>query len=627
VNATTAPRPADRAAGTDRFRALFEANPGPLFVRSVADERFLAANSAYARLVGLGVDDIVGRTRYEFGLWIHPADFALVKATLADEGRFEGLEVRLHGPGSPVRRVLLSMAPITGFDEPAYLGAVTDVTVQREDAERMSSLFVRSPVAISLSDFESGRFLQVNAAFADFFGRHPRELAGHTGLELGIWRDVEQRESLMRRLGRERSFRNVEATFHGRSGTERCGLISMDLVELEGRETIVATIIDVTELRAVESQFRQAQKMEAIGRLAGGIAHDFNNILTAIRGYGELLAADLPPADPRREDLDEILKASDRASGLTRQLLAFSRRQVLQPSVLRLNDTVAGVVKMLQRVIGEDVRLVTSASPDLGATFADPGQIEQVLLNLAVNARDAMPDGGTLSIDLSNVDTPVSIGDLPAGEYVAMEVRDTGIGMDDQVRRRIFEPFFTTKGVGKGTGLGLATVYGVVKQSGGHVTVESAPGRGTAFRIYLPRTDDPAALTPRPADDPADAEPTGNESILLVEDDRAVREYITEALRQAGYAVTAAPDAERAVELATDPVDLIVTDVVMPGENGRDLVRRLQRGGRVGKVLLISGYPGDELVERGLQIEGDFLAKPFSTHALLRKVRDILDRR
>ena len=614
-------------ATDDRFRALFEASPGPAFVRTAGVERFLAVNSAYAKLVGLNVDEIVGRTRQEFGLWVHPADDAMVQELLVRDGRIDGFEVRLHGPSAPVRRALLSIVPIAGFGQPAFLGVLTDVTRQREYAERMASLFERSPVAICLSDFETGEFLQVNAAFAGFFGRQPREMTGHTALDLGIWRDAALRDELRRRLTREGAFRNVEVTFYDRAGTERTGLLSMDLVELDGRPASLATIIDVTELRAVEGQFRQAQKMEAIGRLAGGIAHDFNNILTAIRGYSELLSTDLPPNDPRREDLDEILKASDRASGLTRQLLAFSRRQVLQPAVLHLDETVAGVVKMLQRVIGEDVRLVTSAPDGVWATFADPGQIEQVLLNLAVNARDAMPGGGTLTIAVSNIPAHDAGADVPVGEYVAIEIRDTGCGMDESIRRRIFEPFFTTKGVGKGTGLGLATVYGIVKQSGGQISVDTEPGKGTSFRILLPRVEESTQVAPSSVAPAPNEGPHGTESILLVEDDRAVREFVAEALRQAGYAVAAAPNAEQALTLADELVDLLVTDVIMPGDTGRDLVRKLQGRGKTFKALFISGYPGDELIDRGLHLSGDFLAKPFSTAALLRKVRDILDRR
>ncbi|HXF96089.1 MAG TPA: PAS domain S-box protein [Gemmatimonadales bacterium] len=396
---------------------------------------------------------------------------------------------------------------------------------------------------------------------------------------------------------------------------------------------------DITDQRRLEEQFRQAQKMEAVGQLAGGIAHDFNNILTAILGTCQLLERELPPRTPALEDVNEIRKAALRAADLTRQLLAYGRRQMLAPKVLDLNAVVSGLDSMLRRVLGEDVELVTTLAPGLWAVRADPGQVEQVILNLVVNARDAMPDGGCLTIATANVelDPPTALdhpGAAP-GTYAALEVRDTGTGMPPEIRAHLFEPFFTTKEVGKGTGLGLATVYGIVKQSGGFIAVTTEVGRGTSFRIHLPRVESaiPRESAPAPTLAPAaaSAPARGTETVLLAEDEDAVRHLAQRALEREGYTVLAAPDAAGALQAAEGrqaPIHLLVTDVVMPGMGGRELAQRLlaQRPGL--RVLYISGYPGDAVVRRGaISPDAAFLQKPFMPEELVRKVREMLDGR
>jgi PAS domain S-box-containing protein len=388
-------------------------------------------------------------------------------------------------------------------------------------------------------------------------------------------------------------------------------------------------------LRRSEEQFRQAQKMEAIGQLAGGVAHDFNNLLTIISGYSDLLLNGiLGPQDAAREAVDEIRKAAHRASALTRQLLAFSRKQVLTPQVLVLNSVVQDMDKMLRRLIGEDIQLTTSLVEDLDTVKADPGQIEQVLLNLAVNARDAMPQGGRLTIETANVvldETYVAShpGARP-GPFVMLAVTDTGCGMDAATQARIFEPFFTTKGAGKGTGLGLATVYGIVKQSGGCIYVYSEVGRGTSFKVYLPRVEDTAAAPSRlAAAPPSQVRAGGQETLLIVEDDDAVRALTRTVLRGNSYNVIEAVDGDEAlrwVEQHSEPIHLLVTDVVMPGMSGRVLAERVTELRPDLKVLYVSGYTDDAVVRHGL-LEADiaFLQKPFSPDALTRKVRELLD--
>ena len=402
------------------------------------------------------------------------------------------------------------------------------------------------------------------------------------------------------------------------------------VVEESRPKELIGVMVDITERKSLEQQLRQAQKMEAVGRLAGGVAHDFNNIMTAILGYSHLLRDQLGPDDARRQDVEEIRMATERAVSLTRQLLAFSRKQMLRPVVLDLNAELTSMDKMLRRLIGEDIELVAALPPTLGRVKADPSQIEQVIMNLAVNARDAMPGGGKLTLETSDVELAQPHSregvTVPAGAYVQLVVRDTGIGMDATTRAHLFEPFFTTKEVGKGTGLGLATVYGIVKQSGGYVWADSEPGQGTTFKIYLPQV----AEEPEPA---AAAAPTGpvhgSETVLLVEDEEPVRALARKVLEAHGYTVLEARRGDDALGLASrhdGPIGLLLSDVIMPGMNGRELAQRLTSLRREMKVLYISGYTDNAIVSQGTLERGTaLLQKPFSPEALTRKVREVLD--
>ncbi|MGO8732443.1 MAG: PAS domain-containing protein, partial [Terriglobia bacterium] len=399
-----------------------------------------------------------------------------------------------------------------------------------------------------------------------------------------------------------------------------------------GRLTLFAGIAqDVTARKHLEDQFRQAQKMAAVGRLAGGVAHDFNNLLTIINGYSEMALELLHSSDPLRNSLEQIKSAGDRAASLTRQLLAFSRQQVLAPRVLDLNSLVADVEKMLRRLIGEDIELTLVRGPALGQMKADPGQIEQILMNLAVNARDAMPEGGKLVIETANVQLDDAYAQTHAvvtpGHYVMLAVSDTGIVMDAETQAHIFEPFFTTKEKHKGTGLGLATAYGIVKQSGGFIWVYSELGRGTTFKIYLPRVDEAAesaqiSEVPRPSE-------AGSETILLVEDEGAVRALAASILRAQGYKVlesTSPEDALRIGEQHQEPIDLLLTDVVLPKMSGRKIAEHLTGLRPTMKVLYMSGYTDDAVVRNGVLETGTaFLQKPFTPSGMARKVREVLD--
>jgi PAS domain S-box-containing protein len=417
-----------------------------------------------------------------------------------------------------------------------------------------------------------------------------------------------------------------------RDGTERLIEDGAAPIQDERRGLAGSVLVfhDVTGRRRLEEQFLQAQKMEAVGRLAGGVAHDFNNLLTVITGFADVVLGRLPAGDPARELVGEIAHAGQRAARLIGQLLAFSRKSVVAPQVLDLNAVVTDTEKMLGRLIGEDIELATQLQPGLGPVKADPGQVEQVIVNLAVNARDAMPQGGKLTVETRDVDLDEGYAQAHAGarpgRHVLLAVSDTGHGMAPEVRARAFEPFFTTKEPGKGTGLGLATVYGIVRQAGGHVEVYSEPGRGTTFMLYFPRAEEAAARQPNPA---PGAEPRGSETVLLVEDDAAIRAVARHVLQGRGYRVLEAADAAEALRLAGEylrRIHLLVADVVMPGVGGRELAQRLAALHPETKVLFTSGYTDDAVVRHGVrEAEVAFLPKPFTPATLTQKVREVLD--
>lgn len=399
--------------------------------------------------------------------------------------------------------------------------------------------------------------------------------------------------------------------------------------------SIAAAAIERTSntemLRQKDLQLQQSQKMEAIGRLAGGVAHDFNNLLTVMHGFSELIVRSMDPAAAPKKYAEEVIKAVERASGLTKQLLAFSRKQVLEPRVVSLNELVANLEKMLRRLIGKDVNLVTTLDPHLGYVKADPGQIEQVVMNLSVNARDAMPKGGSLTIETAGIELDEQYArrstDLRPGRYILLSVRDTGTGMDQATLARLFEPFFTTKDPGKGTGLGLSIVYGIVKQSHGHVAVTSEVGRGTTFKIYLPQVEAPNAGATVVEQAPVAVR--GSETVLVVDDEEQVRSLECGMLQASGYKVLSAADGREALRMcreSSEPIHLLVTDIIMPNMNGRELVRQALPLRPAMRVLFVSGYPDEmEISTEGSPQKTDFLQKPFTSVTFLRRVRQSLD--
>ena len=404
-----------------------------------------------------------------------------------------------------------------------------------------------------------------------------------------------------------------------------------DTLEDRVAERTAALTAEITERKQLQEQLVRLQKMEAIGRLAGGLAHDFNNLLTVIGGYSDLLLSDLDPGNPLHRHAAAINNAAARATALTRQLLAFSRKQLLQLKVLDLNAVVATMEPMLRRLIGEDIMLVVGLAPALGRVKADPGQLEQVLLNLVVNARDAMPQGGTLTIETTNVEGDELVahhhGSVPPGSYVKLAVHDTGVGMDAATRSHLFEPFFTTKAPGQGTGLGLSTVYGIITQSEGHIEVDSEPAQGATFTIYLPRVEE--AIEAGQHDRTRPETPRGRETVLLVEDEASVRGITRTMLELHGYRVLEAGSGEEALQICKrqeGPVQLLLTDVVMPGMSGPEVAQRLTRLRPEMKVLYMSGYTDDAILRHGvLELSTAFVQKPFTADTLRWKVREVLD--
>lgn len=502
---------------------------------------------------------------------------------------------------------------------------------RRDTQSLFAKAFRSSPLPITISTLEDGHLLNVNDAFVQMLGYTRKDVIGRTAAELNIWAAKEDRLRLFHTLQHSTTVPTFETKFKTSIGEVREIRVSAERIELDGTACVLAITQDITDAKRMENQLRHAQRMSAVGRMAGGVAHDFNNILTVIIGYSELAAHRIGTVHDVSKYLLEIKRAGERATALTRQLLAFSRQQVLYPRVLDLNAVLNNLTQMLLRVIGEDISLTFKPSVPLGHIKADPGQIEQILMNLVVNARDAMPNGGTIAIETSSVTLDEGYLDshwsVRPGQYVMLSVSDTGCGMDEKTVSHIFEPFFTTKMPGQGTGLGLSTVYGIVKQSDGYIWVYSEPGKGTTFKIYFPQSGPDFDKTEEAV--PA-AESQGEcETILLVEDDTSLRELTTSVLGSMGYKVLEAPDAETALTLASDlnvHIDLLLTDILMPKMSGVELSIELQKMRTEMKVLLMSGYTGNLIApHRSTESQINLIEKPFTRHGILSKVRAALN--
>jgi len=621
-------------ASEEKYRLLFAGNLAGVFYANL-DGAVLDCNDALVRMLGYDSrQELLGRNVSDF--FSDPADREQVSRALRQGKALANFEEPVRRKdGSFVWLLMNARLMEVPRGQPAIVQAtLIDITERKEaEAERMllMTAIEQSADGIVITDAR-GTIQYVNPAFSRVSGYSREEALGKNPriLKSGKQDEAYYRKLWTTILGGE--IWQGEITNRRSDGglyTEQMTITPVR--DQRGEIThFIAIKAEVTERKRLEQQLRQAQKMEAVGRLAGGVAHDFNNLLTIISGYGGLLLEHPGTVEPLRGYVNEIRNASGRAASLTRQLLAFSRQQVLAPRVLGLNAVVANIEKMLKRLIGEDIDLVTILGESLWPVKADPGQLEQVLLNLAVNARDAMPNGGVLTIETANVEMDSTSAQthfpLSPGPYVLLAFSDTGIGMDAEIQARIFDPFFTTKEKGKGTGLGLAMVYGIVKQSGGYIWVYSEVGKGTTFKIYLPRTEDEVDES-GPGRSGVKAQ-QGTETLLLVEDEEAVRALVRNVLREKGYRVLEASRGGEALELAEQyggPIDLLLTDVVMPQMSGRELARRLANLHPQIKVLYISGYADNAVwYQGGLDSGGAFLQKPFSPEALARKVREVL---
>jgi PAS domain S-box-containing protein len=600
-------------------------------------------NPKAAALFGYTADELVG----------HPIEVLLPDNLRGDhvehrqeflarpQARPMGIGLELAGrrhDGTPFP-VEISLTPVDGPDGRIVMATVVDITARKqiegalaESESRFRAVLEASPNAIVAID-EAGSIVYVNPQVAATFGFEIDQLIGRPIemlLPSRVWeRHVGHREQFLRHPTARPMGIGLDLFGRRANGTEFPVEISLSPVRTADGILAFATVVDITARKALEQELLQAQKMESVGRLAGGIAHDFNNMLSAIRGHVDIVLGDLDVAGGSiettdvRSSIEAIRDASERAASLTAQLLAFSRQQILKPQVLDVRSVVTGLDPMLRRLIGERVKLTTVIDPGVGTLRGDSGQFDQIILNLVVNARDAIPEGGEIVIEAANATIApgdqVEHFDVPPGEYVVLSVSDNGSGMDRETREHIFEPFYTTKAIGKGTGLGLATLYGIVRQSGGHIWLYSEPGMGTTFKLFFPRVDEVAEAPSRPS---RTDRPGASGRILVAEDDPAVREVVVRLLARAGYAVLSAADGAQALELfAKETFDVLVSDVVMPTMTGPELAREVMaRFPGVG-VVLVSGYTAEsleltELIRQGAQ----FVGKPFAATDLLSAV-------
>ena len=626
-----------------KYRQIFEDALIGLF-QSTPDGRVLSANPAMARMHGVDSPEEFVRyvTDIQAQVYVDPSRRAELRRLMEQEGGIRNFEVQVYRKDNS--KMWLSVngrAVREGGVVVHYEGTAEDITQRksleqqlRNAQEQYRGIFDDAVVGVFQSTPE-GRYLTANPAMAKMLGYDsPQELVESiTDIARQVYVDPDYRHVLKERMKEDGLVRNLECQVYRKDGSKAWVSANLRAIFQDGKVVRYEGMNeDITQRRLLEDQLRQSQKMEAVGLLAGGVAHDFNNALGVITGYSDLLRWSLPPQSPSRRHAEEIAKAGRRAAVLTRQLLAFSRKQVIQPVVLDLNTATRELDKMLRCLIGEHIEITFQRDAALGPVKMDPGQVEQVLMNLCVNARDAMPDGGKLCIQTANVELDETYakqtGFVLPGSYVMLSVSDTGCGIEPETQRRIFEPFFTTKDPGKGTGLGLSTVYGIAKQNGGYIIVRSELGKGSTFHLYLPRLGEGAKLHAEPP--VLESLPVGIGTVMVVEDEEALRTLVCTCLESSGYTVLDAPDAATALRLAerdSRRIDLLLSDLVMPGMGGPDLVDRMQALHPKVRVLFMSGYTNDSMGQhRVLEPGTGLLEKPFTLHALLSRVGRVLHR-
>ncbi len=642
----TARHEMERVIREERNRVVDFLEEAPIGFYSVDDDgRFLFVNPTLARWLGATQAELVGgNVRLEEFLAAPPSEGALPSDPFGGRaGDAQRGEVVLRSRDGRVIHAWIGQSVVGSGSELRTHSIVRDLTPEREweaalrlSRERFQRFFANAPIGIALID-RFGRLEEANRALGELFGAVPGDLIGQP--LIGFVNEDDRRDLAVKLAGAAEGAAPpgpAEVRIKGLSN-KTCVLFLGRLDGIEGSDGgLMLHFIDVTEQKNLEIQFAQSQKMQAVGQLAGGVAHDFNNLLTAMIGFCDLLLMRFKPGDPSFADIMQIKQNANRAANLVRQLLAFSRQQTLQPRILDITDVLVELSHLLRRLIGENIELKVVHGRDLGLAKVDQGQLEQVIINLVVNARDAMPGGGTLTVRTANHTQagPMRRGaeTLPAGNYVLIEVVDNGVGIPKENLERIFEPFFSTKEIGSGTGLGLSTVYGIVKQTGGFIFVDSSQGRGAVFQIYLPRyeqSDVAAAARAEPGDAPAVKDLTGIGTVMLVEDEDPVRIFGARALRNKGYTVLEARSGEAALELignTAEKIDLLITDVVMPKMDGPGLVREVRETHPDMKVIFISGYTEDSFRQR---LDSDsnihFLPKPFSLKQLATKVKEVVD--
>jgi len=634
----------DLEESVDTYRTLVDNSPD-LFYRTDLEGRISFMSSSVFRLSGYTAEEAIGMRMAE-EIYLFPKERVDFLAKLQEEGQVDNCEVQLKRKDGTIWWASTSAHLYKDQDGNVcgVEGNTRDIsklkaaeTSLRAVEERFRLAFHTTPDSINLNRVSDGMYIDINQGFTGMTGYTREDVIGKTSIEINIWKNPEDRRRLIDGLTKNGFVKNLEAQYVKKNGDILVGLMSARTLSINGEEILLNVTRDITERKAAEEaneklqkQLVQAQKIEAIGRLAGGVAHDLNNLLAPILGYSELLLLDNATNDPRNESVKHIIDAGKKARDLVRQLLAFSRKQTLEYKPMDVNETLAGFEKLLRRVIREDVEIEIVLAPNVQSIMADIGQIEQVIMNLVVNASDAMPEGGHLTIEAAPVELDqnyaMTRSDVEPGDYVMLAVSDTGCGMDEKTRSLVFEPFFTTKGE-QGTGLGLATVYGIVKQHGGNIWVYSELGKGTTFKVYLPVSENTNTEKSIPQKNSMDQK--GSEIILLVEDNEQVRDVVRSILERHGYKVLSAENGNEALKLMTlpeEPIDLLLTDVVMPDMNGKELYAKIAKDFPTLNVIYMSGYTDNVIVHHGVLDDGvQFIQKPFSAHSIVSKIREVLD--
>ena len=669
----------ERREAEEKFASAFKLSPFVLSISSAEDGRYLEVSDSFYTISGYTREEVIGHTAFEINIWADTKDRERIMKMLREKGHVHNEELLFRAKNGEIRTMLFSAEIVVITGKPCLLAVNVDITERKQQQEiikrqneellasneefeamneeliksqkeliiahqllqqseqKLSTSFHLAPVIMTLSTIPDGQYVEVSDHFLNMTGYTRDEVIGQTALELGIWADTDDRERMFQKIRKQGSIIDEEVRFKSKDGVHHLMLFSAEIVSIFNIPHLLSIATDITERKRaerekmlLEEQLRQSQKMESIGRLAGGIAHDFNNLLTAILGNTDFAINHIERGEDAIARLEIVKKAAKSAAQLTRHLLTFSRKEIIEPRVIDLNQMIEHIHSMLARLIGEDIKLKIETGAS-GCIRADPGQIEQIIMNLVVNARDAMPGGGTIIIKTEETyldnDYCKKHAGASAGDHVMLSLSDTGHGMTEETKKNLFEPFFTTKAKGKGTGLGLAMVYGAVRQNNGMIEVYSEPGQGTTFKLYFPAEHEKAGE--QPAVHETGDMPGGTETILMVEDDDMVRDYAEQVLSRLGYRVTSAPSGEDALTVVRNSehgFDLLLTDIILTGMNGKALAGEIASVIPGIKVLFTSGYTEDIIAERGILEKGiNFIGKPYTAAALAAKVRETLD--